>query len=46
MHKKGNRRQGTNKGAEGMANFFRTHQCSPLCVRLGLKAFNGGTRGY
>ena len=31
--------RGTDKGQEGIDNFFRTHVCSPLCKRMGLKPF-------
>ena len=32
-------RGGTDKGDDGIANFFRTHRCSALCAQLGLKKF-------
>ena len=31
----------TDKGASGIHAFFRTHKCSPLCKRLGLKDYDG-----
>ena len=30
----------TNHGQRGMEDFFKTHHCSALCRRLGLKKFN------
>mmetsp|Transcript_39065 Transcript_39065/g.96779 ORF Transcript_39065/g.96779 Transcript_39065/m.96779 type:complete len:83 (-) Transcript_39065:415-663(-) len=36
---------GTDKGQVGMENFFKTHVCSPLCRRLGLKPFLAGVGG-
>lgn len=35
----GRRRGGTDKGEEGIARFFESHQCSVLCRRLGLKPY-------
>ena len=31
----------TDKGSSGIHAFFRTHKCSPLCKRLGLKEYDG-----
>ncbi len=37
-HVAGGKRNGaTDKGAEGIRNFFATHVCNPLCRRLGLQ---------
>jgi hypothetical protein len=38
-HKGRHKHGGTDKGQEGIENFFRTHVCSPLCKRMGLKPF-------
>ena len=31
----------TDRGKEGVQNFFKTHKCGPLCKRLGLEARKG-----
>ena len=41
ISKKGSRRHkngGTDKGAQGVLSFFKTHTCGQLCRQLGLKA--------
>lgn len=38
-HHSGTRHNGaTDKGRDGMRDFFRTHTCNPLCRMLGLSA--------
>jgi len=37
-------RVGTDKGQDGIDNFFNTHTCSPMCAHLGLKPFKGRGR--
>jgi len=27
----------TDKGSDGVEKFFKTHECGPLCARLGLR---------
>ena len=39
---RGRRRGSTDKGTQGIASFFATHTCSPLCRRLGLTAYTPG----
>jgi hypothetical protein len=35
---------GTDKGQDGIDNFFNTHTCSPMCDLLGLKPFGARAR--
>jgi len=38
-HRGRHKHGGTDKGQDGIDNFFKTHTCSPMCVHLGLKQF-------
>ncbi len=44
-HVAGTKRNGaTDKGQEGMEQFFATHTCNGLCRRLGLQGYTTATR--
>jgi hypothetical protein len=40
IHSGGKRNGATDRGRSGIDLFFNTHQCSPLCHRLGLKQYD------